>query len=57
VTAYIVPFQTYSLSNMVNPGAGAPAGNVVSMMAALFERSGRVNPFSPSLLLSLANGV
>jgi len=23
VTAYVVPFQTYSLPNMVNPGAGA----------------------------------
>jgi hypothetical protein len=41
---------------MVNPGAGAPAGNVVSVMAALFEGSGRINPFSPSLSTPPGNG-
>ena len=41
---------------MVNPGAGAPPGNVVSMIAALFERSGGVNAFSPLLLTLPAHG-
>jgi len=41
---------------MVNPGAGAPPGNVVSVIAALFERSGGVNASSPSLSTLPAHG-
>lgn len=41
---------------MVNPGAGAPPGNVVSMIAALFESSGGVNACSPLLSTLPAHG-
>ena len=42
--------------SMVNPGAGAPPGNVVSVIAALFERSGGVNASSPLLSTLSAHG-